>query len=380
MRDSSFFTKVVHHKADQTAAVHSKATPIYQTSAFTFKDLDDLEKYYEGETSYLYSRERNPNPEELAEGVAALEEGSAGVAAASGMAAIFAGILSVVKPGDHIVAAEDVYGGTHNLLSHELPSLGIEVTLTSFRDQESIKGEIRPNTKLLYSESVTNPFLRVEDMTVLQEIAGKNDLKIMIDNTFATPYLLRPLQQGADLVVHSATKYLGGHSDATAGVLTGERELVEKARQKIVSLGSNLSPFEAWLTYRGTKTLGIRMEKQSRNAQALADAMQRNADVEKVYYPKNVSAEGNGAIVTIALNKSIDMNTFYRTLGWIKIVPSLAGVETTVSVPSRTSHRALSDKDKERFGIDDHIVRVSVGIESSDDISAQLEQAIEASK
>ncbi|SDY21265.1 trans-sulfuration enzyme family protein [Salimicrobium album] len=380
MRDSSFFTKVVHHKADQTAAVHSKATPIYQTSAFTFKDLDDLEKYYEGETSYLYSRERNPNPEELAEGVAALEEGSAGVAAASGMAAIFAGILSVVKPGDHIVAAEDVYGGTHNLLSHELPSLGIEVTLTSFRDQKSIKGEIRPNTKLLYSESVTNPFLRVEDMTVLQEIAGKNDLKIMIDNTFATPYLLRPLQQGADLVVHSATKYLGGHSDATAGVLTGERELVEKARRKIVSLGSNLSPFEAWLTYRGTKTLGIRMEKQSRNAQALADAMQRNADVGKVYYPKNVSAEGNGAIVTIALNKSIDMNTFYRTLGWIKIVPSLAGVETTVSVPSRTSHRALSDKDKERFGIDDHIVRVSVGIESSDDISAQLEQAIEASK
>ncbi|SIS85220.1 trans-sulfuration enzyme family protein [Salimicrobium salexigens] len=380
MRDSSFFTKVVHHKADQTAAVHSKATPIYQTSAFTFKDLDDLEKYYEGETSYLYSRERNPNPEELAEGVAALEEGSAGVAAASGMAAIFAGILSVVKPGDHIVAAEDVYGGTHNLLSHELPSLGIEVTLTSFRDQKSIKGEIRPNTKLLYSESVTNPFLRVEDMTVLQEIAGKNDLKIMIDNTFATPYLLRPLQQGADLVVHSATKYLGGHSDATAGVLTGERELVEKARRKIVSLGSNLSPFEAWLTYRGTKTLGIRMEKQSRNAQALADAMQRNADVEKVYYPKNVSAEGNGAIVTIALNKSIDMNTFYRTLGWIKIVPSLAGVETTVSVPSRTSHRTLSDKDKERFGIDDHIVRVSVGIESSDDISAQLEQAIEASK
>ncbi|AKG05420.1 cystathionine gamma-synthase [Salimicrobium jeotgali] len=380
MRDSSFFTKVVHHKADQTAAVHSKATPIYQTSAFTFKDLDDLEKYYEGETSYLYSRERNPNPEELAEGVAALEEGSAGVAAASGMAAIFAGILSVVKPGDHILAAEDVYGGTHNLLSHELPSLGIEVTLTSFRDQESIKGEIRPNTKLLYSESVTNPFLRVEDMTVLQEIAGKNDLKIMIDNTFATPYLLRPLKQGADLVVHSATKYLGGHSDATAGVLTGERELVEKARQKIVSLGSNLSPFEAWLTYRGTKTLGIRMEKQSRNAQALADAMQRNADVEKVYYPENVSAEGNGAIVTIALNKSIEMNTFYRTLGWIKIVPSLAGVETTVSVPSRTSHRALSAKDKERFGIDDHVVRVSVGIESSDDISAQLEQAIEASK
>ncbi|SIS57575.1 trans-sulfuration enzyme family protein [Salimicrobium flavidum] len=380
MKQSSFFTKVVHHKADQSAALNSKATPIYQTSAFTFKDLDDLEKYYEGETSYLYSRERNPNPEELAEGVALLEEGEAGVAAASGMAAIFAGILSVVKPGDHIVAAEDVYGGTHNLLAHELPALGIEVTLTSFHDLESVKGEIRTNTKLLYSESVTNPFLRVEDLNGLKEVAEKNELKVMIDNTFATPYLLRPLHNGADLVVHSATKYLGGHSDATAGVLVGEHSLVEKARKKIVSLGSNLSPFEAWLTYRGTKTLGIRMDKQSKNAKALAEAMQKHADVQKVYYPKGVSSEGNGAIVTVALNESVDMNTFYRALGWIKIVPSLAGVETTVSVPSRTSHRTLTSEDKERFGIDDHVVRISVGIESSEDIIAQLEQAIEASK
>ncbi|WP_347861622.1 aminotransferase class I/II-fold pyridoxal phosphate-dependent enzyme [Salimicrobium sp. PL1-032A] len=380
MKQSSFFTKVVHHKADQSAALHSKATPIYQTSAFTFKDLDDLEEYYEGDTSYLYSRERNPNPEELADGVALLEEAEAGVSASSGMAAIFAGILSVVKPGDHIIAAEDVYGGTHNLLTNELPALGVEVTMTSFHDPESVKGEVRTNTKLIYSESVTNPFLRVEDIKGLVQIAEKNELKVMIDNTFATPYILQPLNDGADLVVHSATKYLGGHSDATAGVLVGERELVDKARKKIVSLGSNLSPFEAWLTYRGTKTLGIRMEKQSGNAKALAEAMQKHGNVEKVFYPEYVSEAGNGAIVTVALTKDIDMNTFYRALGWIKIVPSLAGVETTVSVPSRTSHRTLSAEDKERFGIDDHVVRVSVGIESAEDIIAQLEQAIEASK
>ena len=376
MTKPSFETKIVHHKTDQQQVPNSKSTPIYQTSAFTFKDLDHLESYYEGESPYLYTRERNPNTDELAGTVAELEEAPAGVATSSGMSAILAGILAIAKPGDHIVAAEDVYGGSHKLLTKEIPNFGIGVTMVSFDDLEEVEKAITDRTKLLYTESISNPFLRVENLEGIVDLAREKDLKTMVDNTFATPYLLQPYLSGIDLVVHSGTKYIGGHSDATCGVLVGDETLIQVAKQKVVTLGANLSPFEAWLTQRGAKTLGLRMKQQSYNAQKVAEALRENDAVRTVYYPAYVSDRGHGAIVTIELSDTVDIDTFFRTLGWIKIAPTLAGVETTLSYPVRTSHRALSETEREKIGINDYVIRLSIGIEDHGDIIQQLTSTI----
>nr|WP_079477171.1 aminotransferase class I/II-fold pyridoxal phosphate-dependent enzyme [Halobacillus salinus] len=376
---SSFDTKVVHQKLNQKQVQNSKNTPIYQSTAFTFEDLDHLESYYEGDVPYLYSRERNPNTDELSQTIAALEEAEAGVATSSGMSAILAGILAVASPGDHIVAADDVYGGTHKLLNAELDTFGIEVTMVSFRDLENVQQAIKENTMLLYTESVSNPFLRVENVEGLVQLAKDHGLATMVDNTFATPYLLQPVLKGVDLVVHSATKYIGGHSDVTSGVLVGKENLIQKATQKVVTLGANLSPFEAWLTQRGAKTLGLRMKQQSGNAKALASALEENDLVQQVYYPKFVSERGNGAIVTIELGQQVNVETFFKSLGWVKIAPTLAGVETTVSYPIRTSHRALSDAQREQIGINSRVIRLSIGIEETNDIIQQFEEALKQS-
>ncbi|MBH0231638.1 trans-sulfuration enzyme family protein [Halobacillus yeomjeoni] len=376
MAHTSFDTKLVHQKLDQKEVHNSKSTPIYQSSAFTFEDLDHLESYYEGDSPYLYSREKNPNTEELGKTIANLERAEAGVATSSGMSAILAGILAAAKPGDHIVAAEDLYGGSHKLITKELGTFGIEVSIVSFRDFDQVKHSIKENTKLLYTESISNPFLRVEDLEKLVEIAEEFNVKTMVDNTFATPYLLQPCTKGVDLVVHSATKYIGGHSDVTSGVLVGTKDLIDTAKQKIITLGANLSPFEAWLTQRGAKTLGLRMKQQSHNAESLAAALNYNKLVKTVYYPEFVSDRGNGAIVTIELEETIDIPMFFKSLGWIKIAPTLAGVETTVSYPVRTSHRALSQEELEKIGINDSIIRLSVGIEDESDIIDQFKQAI----
>ncbi|MBS4205963.1 trans-sulfuration enzyme family protein [Lederbergia citrea] len=379
MRDVSFETKVVHQSQKNKNNFTSKASPIHQTSSFSFKDLDELEGYFEGETPYLYSRYGNPNTDELGAAVAALEGTESGAASSSGMSAILAGILAVVKNGDHIVACDDLYGGTYHLLDEELKNFGINVSFVSFANEEEVREAIQPNTKLLYTESITNPFLRVEDISGLVQLGQEFNLFTMVDNTFATPYLMQPCREGIDLVVHSATKYLGGHSDVSAGVIVGKENLIQAAKQKIVSLGGNLSPFEAWLTCRGVKTLALRMEKQSRNAQAVAVMLKQNENISKVYYPEGVSERGNGAIVTIELSQQCNIRTFFASLGWIKIVPSLGGVETTVSYPYGTSHRNLPAEAQEKLGINERVVRLSIGIENEQDIVEQFFQAIEKS-
>lgn len=375
-----FDTEVLHSDKKEKRNIMSKVTPIYQTSAFVFKDLDELEGYYHGNGQYLYSRVANPNTDELADAVARLEGSEDGVAASSGLSAILAGVLAVVKSGDHIVAADDLYGGSFHMLKEELNDLGIETSFVSFSEIDIVEKTIQPNTKLLFTESITNPLLRVENLKSVVELAKKNNLCTLVDNTFATPYHCKPLTMGIDLVVHSATKYFGGHSDVTAGVLVGRKDLLEKAKTKIVNLGANVSPFEAWLTTRGIKTLALRMEKQSRNAQLLAEAFLKNPLVSKTYYPFGMSENGYGAMVTIELDRSLDVNEFFRSLGWVKIVPTLAGVETTVSHPLTTSHRALPPEACEALGITKELVRISVGIEHVEDIISQFNLAIESAK
>lgn len=377
--EKRFETLVLHGTEKPTKPIKSKVTPIYQTSAFAFEDLDDMERFYQGEGNYLYSRVGNPNTDELGQAVAALEGAPAGVATSSGLSAILAAVLAVLKSGDHIIAAEDVYGGSFHLLKGELSQLGIETTFVSFTNLQNVEQAIQPNTKLLYTESITNPLLRVEDIEGVVDFAKKHQLAVLVDNTFATPLQCSPFKLGADLVVHSATKYIGGHSDVTAGVVVGRADLVEKARAKVVNLGANVSPFEAWLTCRGLKTLALRMRTQSINTRKLAEALQENTNISKVYYPFNEAETGFGAMVTIELTKNIDMNQFFKSLSWVKLVPTLAGVETTVSHPLLTSHRALPPEASEALGITREVVRISVGIEHPEDIIAAFEQAIKQS-
>lgn len=374
-----FDTETVHFPRKISRENASKSQPIYQTSAFTFEDLDAMESYYEGEKEYIYTRYGNPNTDDLGQGIAKLEGAPLGAATSSGTSAILAGILAVAHSGDHIVACEDIYGGTYHLLANELRDFGIEVTFLSFTDRDQIKEAIKQNTKLLYSESITNPLLRVESLEQMVEIATQHKLVTMIDNTFATPYLLRPCERGIDLVVHSATKYIGGHSDVTAGVLAGKEPYMEKAKKKIVSLGLNLGPFDGWLGSRGLKTLSVRMQRHVENAVQVADFLKDKTDVSKVFYPEFVSEKGNGGVITIALGERYDIKKFFENLGWIKIVATLAGTDTTVSYPVATSHRPFSEEKRKRLGITPDMVRVSVGIEDAQDIIEAFSDALEKS-
>ncbi|MBD7938499.1 MULTISPECIES: trans-sulfuration enzyme family protein [Cytobacillus] len=372
-----FETALLHGDKKEKRTIQSKTTPIYQTSAFTFKSLEELEGFYSGNGNYLYTRSGNPNTDELGEVVARLEGAEAGVAAASGLGAIMVGILAVAKNGDHIIATDDVYGGSFHLIVEELTQFGIDVTIVPFSDMTQVEAAIKENTKLLYTESITNPLLRVEDLKAVVSLAKKYNLKTLIDNTFASPFHCQPIELGVDMVVHSATKYIGGHSDVTAGVIVGSKELIEIASAKVVNLGVNLSPFEAWLTARGAKTLALRMREQSYNAKKVAEALLKHKGIEKVYYPfEQNGAHGYGAMVTIELKQLADVSTFFRSLGWIKIVPTLAGVESSVSHPMTTSHRAVPEETCKALGINEHLIRISIGIEHYEDIIAQISLAI----
>ncbi|KOP71225.1 cystathionine gamma-synthase [Bacillus sp. FJAT-21945] len=377
--EKKFETMLLHSVKKEKKPIKSKITPIYQTSAFTFDNLDDLEGFYQGEGNYLYSRTGNPNPDELGQAVAAIEGAPAGVATSSGLSAILAGVLAVVKSGDHIIAADDVYGGSFHLLKEELSQLGIETTFVAFSNLSKVEDSIKPNTKLLYTESITNPLLRMENLEAVIDLAKKRNLHTLVDNTFATPFHCNPYLLGVDLVIHSATKYIGGHSDVTSGVVVGREDLVGLARAKVVNLGANVSPFEAWLTCRGLKTLALRMKSQSFNARKLAEAFLGNSNVAKVYYPFNELELGYGAMVSIELAKNVDIHQFFKSLSWIKIVPTLAGVETTVSHPLTTSHRALPPEASKALGITEEVIRISVGIEHVDDIIHTFEEAIHRS-
>ncbi|WP_421617686.1 trans-sulfuration enzyme family protein [Brevibacillus sp. TJ4] len=376
-----FETKTVHIGHEPLRQVTSKSTPIYQTSVFAFQGLEEVEQFYTGHGEYLYTRNGNPNQTELANAITKLEQAEDGVSAASGMGAIMAGVLAVVKPGDHILASHEIYGGTYALLDKELSRLGIELECINLNELTSLDGHIRPNTRLFYMETITNPLLTVADMPGWVQQAKQAGLTVMIDNTFATPYLVQPLTLGADLVVHSATKYIGGHSDATAGVLVGKKELVQRAREIVVNYGASLSPFEAWITSRGLKTLALRMERQCDNAREVAAFLREHPAVGRVYYPSEADVhffarKKQGAMLSFCLADESRIYDFYRKLDWIKFAPSLAGVETSVSHPVTTSHRAFSEEQRLASGITMGLVRLSVGIEAVEDIVAELDRAL----
>ncbi|AII51215.1 trans-sulfuration enzyme family protein [Hymenobacter sp. APR13] len=374
--------------------IHPKITPIYQTSVFKFEDLNELELYFgEPGSRYLYSRNGNPNSDELAEAVTHLEGGAGAVATGSGMAAIFAALMTYCTAGDHVLCAADIYGGSAALLNQELDRLGISVSYVPFEDlTTNLAAYAQPRTRLLLCETISNPLLRVVDLRAAAEAAHALGLKLVLDNTFASPVLTQPFEYGADLVMHSVTKYLAGHSDVTAGVVVARTpEDAARLRQIGTLFGLTLSPMESWLAVRGIKTLRLRMEAHSRNAQAVAELLAQHPAVQEVFYPglaqhpqhalaREQGAGRFGGMVSFRLlDDSTDaVSRFMRASQRFPFAPSLAGVDSSLSYPAGTSHRALMEEQRQELGITAGLVRLSVGIEPMEELLADLHQALEA--
>jgi cystathionine gamma-synthase len=378
------------------------ADPLYQTTVWSFDDLEAVDDWYEGRShdTYLYYRNGNPNTAALEQAVAELEGAEAGVAAGSGMAAITGVFLAVLKAGDHVVADRNVYGGTVVLLRAELARLGIETTLVEATDPAQVEPAIRPNTRILHVESLSNPLLRCPDLKTLGEIAHRHGALFSVDNTFASPALLRPIELGADVVTHSLAKYLGGHSAAFGGVAVGGREIVSVARDRLTRLGATIGAFDAWLSVQGIKTLGLRMRAHSDNGLAVARGLEGRRDVARVYYPGLPShpdhataaalfadgplraPEAFGGMLSFDVGSGAAARAFLGAVGkaGIPFSPSLADVRTTVSYPTGTSHRALSPDERHAIGVTDGLIRLSVGIEDPADVLADLDRALAVAK
>ncbi|WP_210487906.1 trans-sulfuration enzyme family protein [Rufibacter aurantiacus] len=373
-------------------SISPKITPIYQTSVFTFEDLNALEAYFqEPGQHYMYTRYGNPNSEELAQEVNKLEHGQGAVATSSGMSAILTAVLVYAKAGDHVLCAEEIYGGSSSLLSNELIRLGIEVSYVPTADTYSLAGYVRENTRLFLAETISNPMMMVMDLSKLAQECQTRGIKLVVDNTFASPVITRPLDLGADLVIHSVTKYLSGHSDVTAGVLIAkEAEDATRAAQIMRTWGLNLSPFESWLGARGLKTLKLRMREHSANGLAVAQYLQQHPKVQAVFYPglsehpqhELAQKQGNGLCGGMLSFRIADeteaVNRFMKALSHIPFAPSLAGVTTSISYPLGTSHRGLTQEQQEKMGITVGLIRLSVGIEDAQELIADLEQGLAA--
>jgi cystathionine beta-lyase/cystathionine gamma-synthase len=372
--------------------IHPKITPIYQTSVFKFEDLNELELYFgEPGSRYLYSRNGNPNTDELAEVVTHLEGGAGAVATGSGMAAIFAALMTYCTAGDHVLCAADIYGGSAALLNQELDRLSIAVTYVPFEDlATNLAAHMQPRTRLLLCETISNPLLRVVDLRAAAEAAHALGLKLVVDNTFASPVLTQPFEYGADLVMHSVTKYLAGHSDVTAGVVVARTpEDAARLRQIGTLFGLTLSPMESWLAVRGIKTLRLRMEAHCRNAQAVAELLAQHPAVQAVFYPglpqhpqqalaREQGAGRFGGMVSFRLadDTTDAVSRFMRASQRFPFAPSLAGVDSSLSYPAGTSHRALTEEQRQELGITAGLVRLSVGIEPIELLLADLQQAL----
>ncbi|MBW3129328.1 trans-sulfuration enzyme family protein [Hymenobacter profundi] len=371
--------------------IHPKITPIYQTSVFKFDDLNELELYFgEPGSRYMYSRNGNPNSDELADAVNKLETGAGAVATGSGMAAIFAAMLCYCQAGDHVLCAQDIYGGSSSLLNQELSRLSISVTYVPFADLTGdLQPYLQPRTKLLLCETISNPLLRVVDVQAAAAACHAHGLKLVVDNTFATPVLTQVLALGADLAVHSVTKYLAGHSDVTAGAVVARTgEDAARLKQIGVTFGLTLSPMESWLAVRGLKTLRLRVEAHSRNATQIADMLAQQLSVRAVYYPglpthpqhQLAAAQGHGLfggmLSFLLADEDEVVNRVMQRSQRFPFAPSLAGVDSSLSYPAGTSHRALTPEQRTELGITTGLVRLSVGIEPVDELLADLQQAL----
>ncbi|MGD0162172.1 MAG: aminotransferase class I/II-fold pyridoxal phosphate-dependent enzyme [Candidatus Sulfotelmatobacter sp.] len=380
-------TKAVHGAADLHKKNGPLATPIYQTSTFEVTDND--EQVRATHTDHFYTRYGNPTNSVAEKTIAELEGVDAALTFASGMGAITTTIMALLRSGDHIVAQRDIYGGANKFLSQWLPKMGIETTFVDTIEYEQHARAIRPNTKLLYLESPTNPTLRVVDFKRVAALARQHKLISMIDATFGTPINQNPAKFGIDLVMHSGTKYLAGHTDLICGVVAGSHELMERIWQTRTILGNCMDPHASWMLVRGLKTLAVRVARQNENAQRVAEFLAEHAKVRSVHYPflKNhpqyaVAREqmaGGGGMVSFEVEGTgEDARRVSEAMRLFTLAPSLGGVESLVSIPVLTSHAMIPAEDRAKMGVTEQMIRLSVGIENAEDLIADLEHALEA--
>jgi cystathionine beta-lyase/cystathionine gamma-synthase len=361
--------------------------PIYQTS--TFEVIDNDEQQRVTTTDRYYTRWGNPTITAAEQAVAAIEGTESARVFASGMGAITSTILALLKAGDHIVAQRDIYGGVTKFFSEWLPKMGIETTFVDTTDYEQHARAIRKNTKLLYLESPTNPALRIVDMKKAYTLAKQHGLISMIDSTFGTPINQHPAEYGIDLVMHSGTKYLSGHADLTCGVVCGRRELMDQLWETRTTLGNCMDPHAAWLLIRGLKTLAVRVARQNENALRVAEFLEQHGKVRRVYYPflkshpqhaiaREQMSGGSGMVTFEVEGTGEDARRVSEAMRLFTLATSLGGVESLVSIPVLTSHAMISAEQRKKMGVTEQMVRLSVGIESADDLIADLERALEA--
>jgi cystathionine gamma-synthase len=380
-------TAAVHGAADLEKKNGPVATPIYQTSTFEVTDNDEQQRVTA--TDRYYTRWGNPTNTVAEQTVAELEGAEAARTFASGMGAITSTIMALLKAGDHIVAQRDIYGGASKFLSQWLPKMGIETTFVDTNEYEQHARAIRPNTKLLYLESPTNPSLHVVDFKKAATLAREHKLLSMVDGTFGTPINQRPADYGIDLVMHSGTKYLSGHADLTCGVVAGRRDLIEQINDTRTTLGNCMDPHASWLLIRGLKTLAVRVARQNENALRVAEFLEQHAKVRRVHYPflkshpqyavAREQMNGGGGMVTFEVEGTgEDARRVSEAMRLFTLATSLGGVESLVSIPVLTSHAMISADARAKMGVTEQMVRLSVGIENADDLIADLEHALHA--
>jgi len=381
-------TSCVHAGEDHHGQSVALTTPITQTSVFVVPGLAELRRYAEGDRDiYLYSRYGTPTVKAAEDKIATLERAEAAVITSSGMAAIFIAALATCRAGDEIVSMLDIYGGTVKLFEDVLGRCGIKSRFIPYHDFGKAERYFSPKTRMLFLETPTNPTLRCADIAELSEIAHRHKAAVVVDNTFATPVLQKPLELGADIVMHSATKYLGGHSDLTAGVLAGSKKWMDRVRELMILTGGCLDPGCAYLLLRGLKTLQLRVDRACKNAAAVAEAMQRHPKVSHVYYPGLSSHEDHalatrqmrdyGMMVSFELRGGeAAVDRFIKRLKLWYLATSLGGVESILSYPELSSHIGLSAKRLKLLGVTDSTVRLSVGVEDAGDLIADLASAL----
>ena len=376
--------------SDMPSVTRPLTAPIYQNSVFEIESLEQVDDIYEGrQDGFIYSRDANPNVSILERVVADLEDADDAITFSSGMAAVGITLLALVKSGDKVLAADALYGGTNLLLRQHLTRLGVEVDFVDATDLNAVERALKSDPKVLLIESITNPLLSIPDIRAISELDREKGITLVIDNTLATPMLMRPLELGADVVVHSATKSLAGHSDVTGGAAAARADIAMQIRESNRVWGSTPDPFAAWLTARGIRTLPLRVERSCRNAMTAAAFLSDHSKVSAVYYPglpghsqhklaRSMMPEGFGGMVSYELHGGgAAASTFVRALDMIRFAPSLGEARTTISHPAKTSHRSLSEDERAQSGISDGLIRMSCGLESAEDIIADLEQALD---
>jgi methionine-gamma-lyase len=383
-----FPTLTIHAGEDEDSPRGAVTTPIFQTSTFAFKNSEEVKQFQKGDASkYLYTRYGNPSLKVVEEKVAALEGGEAALVVSSGMAAVSTIALTLVSSGEEIISTEPVYGGTFHLFKDAFPRLGIKVHFVRAENAIDASNLINPKTRLIFCETPTNPNLKIADIKKLVEMA-KGKIPVVVDNTFATPYNQNPLSLGADLVIHSATKFLGGHSDLVAGVIIGPKKVIDKARETMKLFGGCIDPFGAFLLQRGLKTLAVRVERHNQNGHKLAEFLSSHNKVNRVFYPGLSShpqhtlaksqMRGFGGMVCFEVKGGLESAT--RVIDSFKIfinATSLGGVESLASLPVMTSHYGFEEEELKRADVTPGIIRLSCGIEDGDDLVEDLRQGLE---